>query len=714
MSDIFYTSVDANLQIELNARAAAGKRNRTTQDFNFMLGKIANVEITPYDVEYTKETEGEGDNKKVRQVISKKTPFIGSVLGGKSVLGEEFLPSGPNGFLSNRAYKVINQTNPNESPIPIAKNNISKRIPPYITSAEISIGDNSMGMMNTATVNVTIPNPGRDLDYFESVYLRPGRQVTMKIQHPESAIITQPLLETGSLPSLETLKKIDKTITENELELKYRKMNTNTLDAVIVSFTLDYQPDGAVNASLSMRGASQLYTDVSMYIDTDSADETETDKKDEETENKITNKTFWEQINSDYTKIYNSIESGSKGLWNDVTPAVGAAGVIYGEPAPGIEWQRYATLSWIVSRINKYIITKTQTFLGKREIVFTDENDLCSSTYYPEIVSADPMVMFINGNNHNKYGDLVWMKKWAQGSLGSVGVGVFYPSRFYINLDYIHSILNQMKEDEQYDVNTFLETISLRVYRLTGGVVDLKLISHPEYSDLLLYYDSNNVLPKPKDEKPLPPAEPYQVPMFANDEKGTIIRDFTFSGKLPTDASNLAYVLNQDPSEISESDIAPFLSYMYSATVTTRDISGNEIITNQVDQNKREEVIKKYEETHKKYLKELREAIKDYGKNSLTKEYKNSLSEKLSKYVQFPKPKIQETNQLKAPVIPFDCSFTIDGINGFKYGDIVQFNGLPKRYTQNAVFSIISITHTVDNSGIWTTQLRCIMRPKIE
>jgi len=712
MSDIFYTNVDENLQQELNARASAGKRNRTTADLNFMLGKIANVEITPYDVKYTKQEEGEGENKKVLQVISEKNPFPGSVLGGKSVLGEEFFPSGPNGFLSNRTYKVIDQTvqGPSETP----KTNTSRRIPPYITSAEISIGDNSMGMMNTATVNVTIPNPGRDLDYFESVYLRPGRHVTMKIEHPESAIITQPLLQTGSLPSLETLKKIDNTINEKELELKYRKMNANTIDAVIVSFTLDYQPDGAVNASLSMRGASQLYTDVSMYIDTDSADTTETDKTDEETKAKITNKTFWEQINSDYTKLQECLKSGTGSCFNDLTQATGKVSVIFGRPAEGIEFQKYASLSWIVSRINKHILTKMSTFLGKREIVFTDKNDLCTSTYYPEVVSADPMIMFINGNNHNKYGDLVWYKEQGKQISKSVGNSVFYPSRFLINLDYIHSILIQMKDDEQYDVNTFLETISLRVYRLTGGAVDLKLISHPEYSDLLLYYDSNNVLPNPNPETPPPPVVPYNVPMFANDELGTIVRDFTFSGKLPSDASNLAYVLNQDPSEISESDIAPFLSYMYSATVTTRDTSGNEIITNHVDVNKREEIIKKYEETHKKYLKELQDAIKEYGKNSLTKEYKNSLAEKLGKYVQYPKPKIQETNQLKAPVIPFDCSFTIDGINGFKYGDVVQFNGLPKRYTQNAVFSIVSITHTVDTNGIWTTQLRCIMRPKIE
>jgi hypothetical protein len=56
-------------------------------------------------------------------------------------------------------------------------------------------------------------------------------------------------------------------------------------------------------------------------------------------------------------------------------------------------------------------------------------------------------------------------------------------------------------------------------------------------------------------------------------------KTFQFNGKLPTDASNLAYVLNQDPGNISESEIAPFLSYMYSATQTQRDEFGNDTVS---------------------------------------------------------------------------------------------------------------------------------------
>jgi len=49
MSNIFYTEVDKNLQEELNARGRAGFSDRSTKSLNFMLGKVANVQLTAYD-----------------------------------------------------------------------------------------------------------------------------------------------------------------------------------------------------------------------------------------------------------------------------------------------------------------------------------------------------------------------------------------------------------------------------------------------------------------------------------------------------------------------------------------------------------------------------------------------------------------------------------------------------------------------------------------
>ena len=121
-----------------------------------------------------------------------------------------------------------------------------------------------------------------------------------------------------------------------------------------------------------------------------------------------------------------------------------------------------------------------------------------------------------------------------------------------------------------------------------------------------------------------------------------------------------------------------------------------------------------YRETHIEFLNTLRTAKINFGKNPTSPQRIAELREALTKYVQYPSPLLTETNQLTAPMYPFDVEITIDGINGFRYGDVLQFLGLPERYRRNAVFSIINITHTVSNSGEWTTKLKCIMRPKFE
>ena len=261
MSDIFYTSVDDNLRKELLARAAAGKKNRTTKDINFMVSKIANVQITPFDIKYV-----DDPNKPNDEVVDQKTAILPAVLGGLQVRQGEFLPTGPQGYITDRKFTVTDATGGVKTPF--GKTNTSKRIPPYLTGLDISIGDDSMGIMQTATANVTIPNPGRDLDYFESVYLRPGRHVRVFIEHPDTAIVsedTDGFLTPGSMPSAEKLKNLYPDITQEE-ERQYKRMNSFVFDGVIISFTLDYQEDASVAASLTMRGTSQVYTDLSMAM----------------------------------------------------------------------------------------------------------------------------------------------------------------------------------------------------------------------------------------------------------------------------------------------------------------------------------------------------------------------------------------------------------------------------------------------------------------
>ena len=101
------------------------------------------------------------------------------------------------------------------------------------------------------------------------------------------------------------------------------------------------------------------------------------------------------------------------------------------------------------------------------------------------------------------------------------------------------------------------------------------------------------------------------------------------------------------------------------------------------------------------------------GKYTNHKEKITKLYKALADYIKIPTPEITKSQQVTAPIFPFTTEFTIDGINGFRYGDVLTFDALPKKYRVNTVFSVIGVSHTVSADGQWTTNVKCIMRPSI-
>ena len=85
MSNILYSQVDENLQTELNLRGNSGK-TRTTDDINFMVSKLANVQLTAY----------EDNNSDPTKIVKEH-----GILGGQTVRAGRYLPSS---FLSKQDF----------------------------------------------------------------------------------------------------------------------------------------------------------------------------------------------------------------------------------------------------------------------------------------------------------------------------------------------------------------------------------------------------------------------------------------------------------------------------------------------------------------------------------------------------------------------------------------------------------------------------------
>ncbi len=259
MSNIFYSNVDENLRNELNARGLSGFGTRSTTDLDFMLGKIANVELIAYETGSSKAN-------------------VSGRLGGRTVREGRFLPNGPEGFLQKSTYTTSSIVYTYAGDVVTAADLVdsakitdtTNRVGPFLTSLDVTIGDHSMGLLNKATVNLVIPNPQRDLDAVEEVWFRPGRYVKIEIHHPESAIITRDKtdgrLTAATLPNTASLKERYPEWNIDDLLAQINRMNVFSFEGLVTSFDFSYTESGQVEASLSLTGTSNAYTDVSMYM----------------------------------------------------------------------------------------------------------------------------------------------------------------------------------------------------------------------------------------------------------------------------------------------------------------------------------------------------------------------------------------------------------------------------------------------------------------
>ena len=386
---------------------------------------------------------------------------------------------------------------------------------------------------------------------------------------------------------------------------------------------------------------------------------------------------------------------------------------------PSVRDYRYITLGALIEFINGRILSKAGGESSAALPLIMCNELVTTSNYYGSLVSADPESILLlpqrpgEKQGMNTYGGLRFYQNIISSATGewpgiweefidknNEPTKIIYPSRIFINLSLINKIVTKLSNEGRtsYNVKSFLAEISAYIKMNTGGAIEMKLVTHPTLQDALLFADVKCIKPTPTPSGSNP-VIPYSVPMFANHEHGTICRDFKFNATLPESAKNLAYVLNSS-SEIAENDIAPFINFMYTAG------SG--------DVGKINAFIEKYEKKYTDNLEALESAKSNFGNEPYDDEPKTQLRKALNEYIKYPYAKIQDSQQQTAPIFPFEAEFTVDGVNGLRYGDVVTFHALPSRYKQNTCFSIIGITHNVSTQGDWTTTVKCIMRPNIE
>ena len=127
------------------------------------------------------------------------------------------------------------------------------------------------------------------------------------------------------------------------------------------------------------------------------------------------------------------------------------------------------------------------------------------------------------------------------------------------------------------------------------------------------------------------------------------------------------------------------------------------------------EARKKYNEDLGKLLPKLAEGQKDIHKKSYAQDSITAAKGLIKSMVNTLTPEeFAKENKLLAPIpYPLTLELTIDGIEGFNFGDTITSDYLPARYTKNSgmrvVFTVTEYTHTI-SSNDWKTQIKTVSR----
>lgn len=691
MSNLFYSGIYPQVQLELQARGRAGASSRTTRDIAFMLEKVANVELRAYDKFPT------------------ATSIPISILGGRTVREGSFLPTGPSGYLNRPA----------------------NRPGPYIKDMSVSISDNK-GFVNKLTVKIIIPDPSAlitdatgvaitDFDYIESIYLLPGRDILAVIAYPESAVISDPT-------TLPTVEQSVLTETANVLKLRYPTLNETELKRLnklnelyfhgkISAYSFEYTTDGMIELSVDAIGTTNTYADISMLSAKQEQTTTETPAKKPEVGelytiiNDIVNEIKTQKEKQENTTNFEYLVPADSAKKSSRSILVGT--YYKTEPAQTTTVHRMITLGYLIDFINSKILSQLTSEYGNIQIVC--EDIICKSNYYEQIVSinSDEILLWPGKSNsrtnflghygkseaeHDKEG-LLYKKLFpfvvnsvTDGflTIDSEGNAYANPARIYINLEQIRLITTEMSADpETATVKKFLMKISDLIFRNTAGAIDMRLVQDSQLTNTLLFYDTNFI------GAGRTPVSEFNLPAYASVNGSTVVRDIKLTSKIPENIRSLVY--KNLAEEAGTDPVLSYIPYFFALTDTERKM--------QTD---------KWKVKHDEAVKELNLAKSEVASKVADAVSKNNLTLALKRYLRFFDPDIRKCNSVVKPPYPMSLEFTLDGINGLKFGDVLSVSGLPKRYSDNFVFCIQNITHTVSNAGEWTTAVTCFPRVRIK
>lgn len=423
----------------------------------------------------------------------------------------------------------------------------------------------------------------------------------------------------------------------------------------------------------------------------------------------------------------------------------------------------YINLGAIVNYIANFNMLGELVMITKFHFEFHPENSKYADTITNDIIAVDPRRVLLPLPQHRDYdgsngsGTLIFpLYDGAEPCLAHI----------LISLTELERLADQNKDKEAYTVTQFLNDVFAIISSETGGIIEPALVNFDEsvngglgkQQNRITYIVNQRFVPETTSV-----IEKYEFQAFGPNSE---LRDLTLSTKLPDRYATAMYIGASAPAKTIENvamaffnpegdsaannatTATPATNDALPSTLTITTIYETESLAgqggtspgiatgtgfNSINANPKSTIKPEYEKIagelglpksftgfDEKTLTDIRDKINKYNiENSADKRAaiqayikKLGINDFILKML---RAHVQETSALASQpwnrliVLPIDATFTIDGVNGFRFGNVIDISYLPLRYQRKGIeFIITKVEDTVQGSEWLTTvTLQC-------
>jgi len=292
-----------------------------------------------------------------------------------------------------------------------------------------------------------------------------------------------------------------------------------------------------------------------------------------------------------------------------------------------------------------------------------------------------------------------------EGAIEQPGDAVLISSIMF-SVDYLREILINAEEDNnsehvEVSIKQFLQDLFSELSKLTGGIYNLTAyMDKNEHGDSIINIADINFSELGANE--------FKSYLFKPFTKDSIVFETSLESSLPDKMATAAYIGGAAALGLPTS--------MFDVFKYADRESDNQRIWNSVaitDDN----TVGEFQLTNKRYVKAevdknttMRKLYKSYSKlfTTFSDEDVSSVISALRLYKSYAS---DEKTWNKKIIYPIKASITLEGIAGFRFGNIISIGWLPKVYKERMEFMITKVNHTIENNT-WKTQLELQCRLK--